>query len=373
MTKFLSAVLCASGFLAAFAAGGPSSSDAIVKLINSRASGSRREFAEAAKIVAADAKAGRPLHQFVIALVANDRDLPRELQMDRNTRRKYLDQSRDKIRRLAEEKNNGLAWYLLSLEKNDMSFLKRAADVENVQALNAWATITLTDALKNPAMETNEVERVLAKCFGCFKKAADMGDANGLYNLGMCHMRGYGCAQDQDLAYKCFRASAEAGHPESINNVGGFYRDGIVVRRNLETATKWFARSAGLGNAYGMLNYALALQRGEGVEKDVDKAVGLLKEAAELGNAEAMNVYGMCHYTGDGVKKDEAEAVKWFRASAVRGFPQAMDNLSSCYSRGTGVRKDEKEGLVWKVRGMAARGDRNAAAWLQQNGHPLIP
>jgi hypothetical protein len=46
-----------------------------------------------------------------------------------------------------------------------------------------------------------------------------------------------------------------------------------------------------------------------------------------------------------------------------------MDNLSSCYSLGTGVRKDEKESLAWKVRGMAARGDRNAAAWLKQNGY----
>jgi hypothetical protein len=118
-----------------------------------------------------------------------------------------------------------------------------------------------------------------------------------------------------------------------------------------------------------MLNYALALQRGEGVEKDVAKAIELLKEAAELGNAEAMNAYGMCFYSGDGVAKDAAEAVKWYRASAARGFAPAMDNLSSCYNLGVGVRKDEKEGLAWKVRGMAARGDRNAAAWLRQNGY----
>ena len=367
MMKTLFSALCA--FVLAFAVqAAGKSSDAIVKLLNSRASGSRSEFREAAKIVAEDAKNGRPLQQFVIALVANDRDLPRKLRLKPETREAYLDQARDKIRRLAEEKNNALAWYLLSLETNDMAFLKRAADGENVQALNAWGTITLTEAFRNPSMETNEVERTLVKCFGLFKKAADAGDANGLYNLGMCYMQGYGCTPDQDLAYKCFRTSAEAGHPEAINNIGGFYRDGIVVRANPETAAKWFARSAELGNSHGMLNYALALQRGEGVEKDVPKAVELLKEASELGSAEAMNAYGMCFYNGDGVKKDEAEAVKWYRASAARGFAPAMDNLSSCYGLGTGVRKDEKESLVWKVRSMAARGDRNAAAWLQQNG-----
>ena len=346
MKRIFAAALCALAVVfSSFAA--DKSSEAIVTLLNSRASGSRSEFKEAAKIVAADAKKGRPLQQFVIALVANDRDLPKKLRLTPEMRKEYLDQARDKIRRLAEEKNNALAWYLLSLEKNDMSFLKRAADGNNVQALNAWGTITLTDALRNPSMDTNDVERVLVKCFGIFKKAADTGDSNGLYNLGMCYMQGYGCVQDQDLAYKCFLASAEAGHPESINNVGGFYRDGIVVRANPETAAKWFARSADLGNVYGMFNYALALQRGEGVEKDAKKAVELLKEASELGSAEAMNAYGMCYYNGDGVDKDAVEAVKWYRASAARGFAPAMDNLSSCYNLGVGVRKDEKEGLAW--------------------------
>ena len=368
MKKMFLATLCAFS-LACASTAADKASEAIVTLLNSRASGSRSEFREAAKIVAAGAKEGRPLQQFVIALVANDKDLPRKLRLKPETRREYLDQARDKIRRLAEEKNNALAWYLLSLEKNDMSFLKRAADGDNVQALNAWGTITLTNAFRDPSVDTNEVARTLVKCFGLFKKAADKGDANGLYNLGMCYMQGYGCVPDEDLAYKCFRTSAEAGHPEAINNIGGFYRDGIVVRANPETAAKWFSKSAELGNAYGMLNYALALQRGEGVEKDVAKAIELLKEAAELGNAEAMNAYGMCFYSGDGVAKDAAEAVKWYRASAARGFAPAMDNLSSCYNLGVGVRKDEKEGLAWKVRGMAARGDRNAAAWLRQNGY----
>lgn len=368
MKKMFLAALCTLS-LVCVATAADKASEAIVTLLNSRASGSRSEFREAAKIVAAGAKEGRPLQQFVIALVTNDRDLPRKLRLKPETRKEYLDQSRDKIRRLAEEKNNALAWYLLSLETNNLSFLKRAADGDNVQALNAWGTISLTGALRNPSMETNEVARTLVKCFGLFKKAADKGDANGLYNLGMCYMQGYGCTPDEDLAYKCFRTSAEAGHPEAINNVGGFYRDGIVVRANPETAAKWFAKSAELGNAYGMFNYALALQRGEGVEKDVAKAVELLKEASELGNAEAMNAYGMCFYSGSGVEKDPVEAVKWYRVSAGRGFAPAMDNLSSCYNLGIGVKKDEKEGLVWKVRSMAARGDRNAAAWLQQNGY----
>jgi TPR repeat protein len=253
MMKTLFSALCA--FVLAFAAqASGKSSDAIVKLLNSRASGSRSEFREAAKIVAEDAKEGRPLQQFVIALVTHDRDLPRKLRLKPETRKEYLDQARDKIRRLAEEKNNALAWYLLSLETNNMSFLKRAADGENVQALNAWGTITLTDALRNPSMDTNDVERVLVKCFGIFKKAADAGDANGLYNLGMCHLRGLGTPQDDQSAFNCFRSAAEKEHPEAINNIGLFFREGRVVDKDLELSTKWFEKSASYDNAYGQFN-----------------------------------------------------------------------------------------------------------------------
>ncbi len=344
------------------------SSDAIIQLLNSRAAGSPADYARAARIVSEQAEAGRPLHQFVLAVVARDADLPEDLRITAEKRAEYLSRSRDKIRLLAEKKNNPLAWYLLSLENNDMKYLKLAADGGNVQALNAWGTITLTEAMRGASeIDTNEVAVAVHKCLGCFKQAADEGDANGIYNLGMCYMRGYGCKPDQNLAFQCFRTSAEKGHPEAINNMGGFYRDGIVVEKNLAMAAKFFERSANLGNDYGLLNYGLALQRGEGVEKDSAKAVEFFRKAAERGNAEAMNAYGMCFHVGDGVAKDHAVAVRWFLASADRGFPLAMDNLASCYELGLGVIRDSKQSTIWKVRGMAARGDRNAAAWLQQN------
>ena len=345
------------------------STSAIVRLLNSRVAGSPKAYVEAAETVAAEAAAGRPLHQFIIALVSGDADFPAELRLTPELRKEYLDRSRSKIRALAEEKGNALAWYLLSLETNDLKYLKRAADGENVQAMNAWGTIKLTEALMDQGADTNEVEKICLKSFEYFKKAAGQGDANGLYNLGMCYLRGYGCAPDPDLALKSFRAGAEAGHPEAINNLGGFFRDGIVVERNLETAARWFSRSADLGNPYGQLNYALALLRGEGVDKDEKKAVELLKSASQHGNAEAMAAYGSCFLDGQGVEKSESEAVKWFRASAARGFAPAMESLAACYERGLGVRQNSTEGTVWKVRAMAARGDRNAAAWLKQNGY----
>ena len=372
MKKTLLLALVLAGVGAVFGASPEKSSNAIARLLNSRAAGSPREYAEAAEVVAEDAKKGRPLQQFVIALVSQEANAPEAARLSKDVRREYLDQSRDKIRALAENKGNALAWYLLSLENNDLQMLKRAADGGNVQALNAFGTITLTQALSKPGLADSEREAVVRKSCGYFRQAAELNDPNGLYNLGMCYLHAYGIDRDREKAFSCFRTAAEAGHPEAINNLGGFYRDGIVVEKDPVLATRWFQKSAELGNAYGQLNYALALQRGEGVEKDLAKAVGIFRSSAEQGNAEAMNAYGMCLFFGEGVDKDLAAAVTWYRRAAACGFPPAMDNLATCCSLGVGgLEKSERAATVWKVRGRAARGDSNAMVWLEKNGETL--
>jgi len=347
-------------------------SEAIAKLLNSRASGSPKTYAEAAAAVVEAAAEGKLLQQYIVAVIGREPYAPAVLKVDDATAKRYLEASRDKIMMLAEKKSNALAWYLLSIENNDLKMLKRAAEGDNLQALNAWGTHILMQALENPMIESNELVRVEREAFDCFRKAGVQKDPNGIYNLGMCYVNGYGCAVDREQALRSFRTAAEAGHPDAMNSLGCFYRDGIVVERDAVVAVRWFAKSAALENSYGQFNYALALKNGAGVEKNLERSAALLKLAAEQDNFEAMNVYGMCLFNGDGVKADEAEAVKWYRRAAALGFAPAMDNLSVCYAMGKGgLAVDDKLATVWKVRARAASGDRNAAAWLNQNGYSL--
>lgn len=348
------------------------SHQALLRLINSRSSGNPKAYEEAAQVVADDAAAGRLLQQYVIALASRDPDAPKAAQISDKLREKYLAESRPKIQALAERKNNSLAWYLLSLEANDATLLKKAADAGNIQALNAWGTMSLVKALQSPLVDTNDMQKVFSQSYQAFRTAADHGDPNGLYNVGMCHMNGYGVPADGNKALKCFMAAAASGHPEAINNLGGFYRDGIVVQKDPAKAMQFFAKSADFGNAYGELNYALGLLRGEGVEKDPERATNMLHSSAQKGNIEAMNAYGKCLYDANGVERDFTEAVRWFRTAAERGCAPAMENYAKCFEDGVGgLKRDANLATVWNVRARAARGDRNAAAWLLQNGHSL--
>lgn len=345
------------------------SSNAIVRLLNSRAAGSPRAYEEAAKIVREDADNGGVLQQFILAVISRDEDAPDSARLSDRERERYFTASRDKIRKLAEFNNNPLAWYVLSMENNDMSMLEKAAAGGNVQALNAFGTIRLTEAFKDTTLSSNALDRIQKRAYKCFKWASDQGDANGFYNLGMCHMSGYGCQRDEKFAFECFKAAAEAGHPEAINNLGGFFRDGIVVRRNPEISVLWFKKSSELGNEFGVLNYGLALLSGQGTKKNPVGAVKLFRYLAETrSHAEGMHLYGMCLMRGMGVEKDEKAAVGWFEKAAAKGFAISMDNLSTCYERGVGVGQDAEKALVWKMKAKAAAGDRTAAEWLKSNG-----
>ncbi len=341
------------------------SSEAIKTLLNTRASGSPKVYEEAAKTVAADAAEGKLLQQFIVAVFSREKDAPRAFRIDEETRTKYLDASRDKIRALAERRNNPLAYYLLSLETNDFDLLKKAADAGNVQAMNAYATISLAQVMGGSHVSSNTIAKAMQASYGYFKRAADQGDANGLYNLGMCYMRGYSVEPDAARAKECFLAAAKLNHPEAINNIGGFYRDGIEMERSPERAAHWFAMSADLGNSYGELNYALALLRGDGVVKDEERAVRMLKSSAQKGNVDAMNAWAECLHIGRGTAKDVGAAVRLYRKAADRGLAAAMDNYADCYERGDGLPRNQEAANIWRMRARAARGDRNAAAWLR--------
>ena len=213
-----------------------SSSDAVATLLNSRSSVSVARYNSALELVKKEAKEGKPLQQFVIAVTTDDKSLAS----------KYLAASREKIKFMAEKRDNPLAWYLLSLERNDYKCLQKAAQGGNVQALNALGTIVTQEAFNQKGVSTNVIESVLKKSFGYFRQAALQKDANGLINLGTCYLRGFGCEIDFRLAFLCFEAAAQLGHPEGMDYLSACYEHGHGVKRNQNASLFWRMKAKSL-------------------------------------------------------------------------------------------------------------------------------
>lgn len=319
-------------FLATSLAASTKSSEAIIRVLNTRSAGSHKVYEQAVEIVAADAKAGKPIQQFLIALLSVEKDAPAAARISPETRARYLANSRDRIFEMARSKNNAMAWYLLSLEKNDMTVLKHAADLGNIQALNTYATIKMSEALELEATSPVKSAAAMKECFDSYIRTAKENDANGLNSLGMCYQKGYGCKKNDEAAFRCFFKAAEMRHPEAVNNLGRFYLEGIFVPEDAERALKCFEISSTLGNAWGTINFATAV------------------------------------LTGRGCRKDHARAIAILEKSAAQGSVEVMDFLSKCYSTGIGgMKKDAYKAMLWRLRARAARGDESAQEWLKVN------
>lgn len=402
MKKILTAVSAAA---ISFAAAGDASRDSLLNLLNARAGESPRRYEEAAKIVASEAAAGKILHRFVIALVSREPSAPPSAKLDDKTRNEYLSGNRKIIRNLALSKENPLAWYLLYLDGKDAKLLKRAADGDNVQALNELGAKTLAPIAAKKRRSEADV-KTMRECFGYFGRAAGKDDPNGFYNLGICYLNGWGCRKDLAMARDYLVKAAAKEQPKAVNLLGELTRDGTLGEKDSVAATKYFSQCAMLGYPRGQFNYAMALLHGDGIEKNPQRAEQLMKAAAKSGIVEAMDAYaGILFSTADDAENAAArlhEAVSWWRHCAVdRKYPPSMDRLASCFASGRGVARDDnaaaawyrraaEEGYVpamlhiaemfetgtggvskshynanwWKTRARAAEGDRNARVWL---------
>ena len=426
------AAVCLS--VAALAASAQNGRDDVALLLNARISGSTRIYESSARALASIASSSNNtqavLARFLLAVISTEPDAPKAAKLSPETRADYLAQSRNRILALAQKVDNPnpLAMYLLYLEggKFALSNLEKAARGDNVQALNELGSRLLAESLKWKPNEERTLKRQ-RDCFGYFSRAAvNKNDPNGLYNVGVCHLNGWGAKKDTAVALEYLQKAAEQDQPRALELLGEMYRDGRGVDRDLVMSAKYFSRSSGLGYPKGMFEYANALLAGNGIEKNERRAVSLLKSAAESGLVDAMDGYAKCLYDsigvkpvatngltgvelakalddnlaaasnrlhtavsiwyhcaskrkflpsmdnlatafleGRGVPRNERAAVGWYSKAANEGYVPAMRHLADCHDRGVGgLKASHYNANWWRTRANAVSGDRNAWVWL---------
>jgi len=152
---------------------------------------------------------------------------------------------------------------------------------------------------------------------------------------------------DYPAAYREWRAAADQGQAEAQYNLGILYLKGLGVARNPEEAFRWFLLAADQGQADAQFQAGLMREKGIGVQKDYGQAQVWFALAAERGDAEAEAALAELFEQGYGVQKDLARAVYWYKLAAEQGQAQAEFRLGFCYSAGRGVGKDLVKAYFW--------------------------
>jgi len=153
--------------------------------------------------------------------------------------------------------------------------------------------------------------------------------------LGICaeghnYAHGLGRKQDYEQAARCYAqaASAKVGNAEGLYNLGILTMEGKGVRRDyLE---------------------AIRLVQDAAAQDPVMEFMGL--KGPNLGVREAEHVLGLWHATGVGFPQDYGMAIPWYERGIKHGMGFACNNLALLYSNGKGVKQNGTMALaLWKL------------------------
>lgn len=194
-----------------------------------------------------------------------------------------------------------------------------------------------------------------------FRKAADLGDPEGLLWMGGFHVKGFGeVPKNETKAVEFWMASAERGYAEAFNVLGWAFHDGIGVPADLKRAIEYWRQGHESGNTDSSLMLAELYESGAGdLDADKGKALELYQSAADRGNGWALLEVSRAYRSGfGGLKIDEAKSLEFLRKAAEKGVASAMIELAKAYAEGDlGLEVDERTAADWYKKAKSSGGN----------------
>ncbi len=196
-----------------------------------------------------------------------------------------------------------------------------------------------------------------------FLKAAEQGNPEAQYYLGMMYLNAVSIDKDPKLAYEWLSAASRRDDPEAMLELARIYQDNKSPKYDDQMAFAFFNKSADAGNPVAKAEVGYYYDNGLYVAKDTEKALQLFQEAAKQGNPMGLYNLGMKYYKGDGIAQNKAKAFECFVKAAKLGDPYAQYNVGAMYERGIAVSQDMEKALKY-YRQSAAQGNDKAISAL---------
>lgn len=161
-----------------------------------------------------------------------------------------------------------------------------------------------------------------------FRQAAEQGDADAQFGLGVMLANGHGAAQDYAAAAHWFQKAAALGNPAPCFYLGLLYENGLGVSKDYAEATKWYSRAAATTGPIG-LQFDLATGGAKELRPPEDSSQVIKDFPMVPDHAQAGAAYnlGMMSWNGRGAAANSVEAYKWFVLATTRGSRLAEYNL----------------------------------------------
>ena len=167
------------------------------------------------------------------------------------------------------------------------------------------------------------VEQEPEMAIAFFKIPAELGHMLAQMAVGSYYYALNDCYE----AIKWIGMAAEMGNAEALFNMGIFYLEGMGCDQDMEKCANYLHRAARRRHPEAQFAYADLLSNGWGVEQDEKRAMKWYLDAAENGHVEAMYRLGEIYEEGRIVPEDLAAAAKWYNAACEKGHRMAAQKL----------------------------------------------
>lgn len=194
--------------------------------------------------------------------------------------------------------------------------------------------------------EGRKVPRSLAKALHCFTRAAAKGHQPSRFMLALADLQGKGVIPNPKKAFAEFLQLYREGWTAAGIPLGILYYEGTGTEKNYKKALEYL--KAGLeakDRIPGELHPDAVIGKicyfgGYGVKPDPAQAFEHLKQCRN--SAYEAYLLGTLYLSGKGCSRDPKSAAECFRIAAEHGYSQAGTELGRMYYTGTGVGKDDR-------------------------------
>jgi len=179
-----------------------------------------------------------------------------------------------------------------------------------------------------------------------WKAAADKGQPEAQYDLGLLYAKGLGVQRDLQVAQQWYEAAAAQGNAQAEYSLAQMYAQGWGIPANEASTLRWMEMANG-SNGDNQDDPGWLAIEGYGTATDFTKAAYWYRLAADQGHAEAQFDLARLYSDGKGVPRDPTQAFKLAQMSAMQGYAPAAARLGWRYETGRGVEKDESQAFFW--------------------------
>jgi localization factor PodJL len=196
-----------------------------------------------------------------------------------------------------------------------------AGDMAALAPANAAPDPTRFSVAPGPVTNLGDLPSTLGTAG--LRRAAQEGNANAVYELGVRATDGVGMTRDHKLALRLFERAAAAGSGPAQFRLGNMHEKGIGTARDAKLAVTWYRRAAEKGNAKAMHNLAVLIAEGADGKPDYSDAARLFRRAAEFGVRDSQFNLAILLGRGLGVEQDLLQSYTWFAVAARQGDADA--------------------------------------------------